>query len=171
VRPKGQDDRGKIGQAWWLTQTFPEEIEADLQRYYGTDFRDLGNGLSWRRLLVLVNGLPPESATMTAIRNETPEEELDAIAAHPELGRWNATEGLLALLVDEVRNLTWSYLQAHSKESLPRPEPIRRPGLRTRPRGRQRSIEEMQKLDPRLRGLSPEEVQQKIIEMTGRGYG
>lgn len=171
MRPKGQDDHGKIGQVWWLTQTFPEEIEADLQRYYGTDIRDLGNGLSWRRLLVLVNALPPESATMTAIRNSTPDAEIEAIEMHPELGRWSAIEGLLALLVDEVRNLTWSYLQSHSEKDVPRPEPVRRPGLRTRPRGRQRSIEEMQKLDPRLRGLSPEEAQLKIFEMTGRSYG
>jgi hypothetical protein len=169
--PKGQNEHGKITSSWWLTQTYPEEIEADLQRYYGTDFRDLGSGLSWRRMLVLVNALPPESATMTAIRNDTPDEALDEMEMHPELAQWSGIEGLLALLVDEMRNLTWSFLQSRTEEKLPRPEPLPRPGLRSRPRGRGRRLEDMQRLDPRLRGLSPAEAQQKIFELTGRSYG
>lgn len=108
---------------------------------------------------------------MTAIRNNTPEEMLDGIEAHPELGQWSSIEALLALLVDEVRNLSWMYVSSHTQETVPRPEPVKRPGLRTRPAGRRRSLADMQRLDPRLRGLSPEEAQQKIFDMTGRSYG
>ena len=58
------DDSGKISEALWITSRYAEEIECDLQRYYGLDYRDLflrDTRLTWRRLLVLLRHLPPES--------------------------------------------------------------------------------------------------------------
>ncbi|RAV34925.1 hypothetical protein [Corynebacterium heidelbergense] len=44
------------------------EVEADLLRFYGVDYRDRWRGrLSIRRLLVLVRGLPDDSAYKSAV--------------------------------------------------------------------------------------------------------
>lgn len=171
MRPESPDDYGKINQAFWLTETFPEALEADLQRYYGTDLRMLGAGLSWRRMLVLVENLPPESALMTAIRNTIPEDELAARESHPERAPWSALETLLAVLIDEVRSLTWVQVQKASQENVPRPEPLRRPGVRGGPRRRLRVLtgDEARKLDPRLRGIPDDKIQETINGMIGRG--
>jgi hypothetical protein len=171
VWPGGATQRGKIAEAWWLTSQFAEEIEADLQRYYGLDFVDLfvkGSRLTWRKLLILVHHLPPESAVNTAIRNQTP----DSIMARngskldPAMSSWSALESLIALLIDEVRQQTWAYIQMRSDKRIPRPASVPRPGLSAR-RERAIPLEVAQRMDPRLRGLSDEEAQAKLDEMLG----
>jgi hypothetical protein len=85
---------------------------------------------------VLIEHLPPESATMTALRNAHPESVTDE-GPDPAEGRWSQPEMLLATAVDELRNLRYVYTAANAgkgKKPSP-PEPIRRPGVeRKRPK-------------------------------------
>lgn len=171
MRQGGATQRGKIREVAWLTSSFTEEIEADLQRYYGLDFTDLfvpGSRLTWRKLLVLVHHLPMESAVNTAIRNGMP----DSIMARndakqdPAKSSWSSLESLVALLVDEIRQQTWVYVQSHSEKRVPRPTQVRRPGLSVR-RERTLTLEAAQRLDPRLRGLSDEDAQQQLDSIFG----
>lgn len=76
----------------------------------------------------------------------------------------------MAVLIDEVRNLSWAYASAHSESKIPRPEPVKRPGLATR-RSKRRAISMAvaRRLDPRLRGLSDEEAQAFLDKVVGRG--
>jgi hypothetical protein len=102
----------------------------------------------------------------TAIRNSTSERELarQGASADPAKGQWSAVETLLAALIDEVRYGNWAFIQAYSENTVPRPVPIRRPGLmRT---GKALTLAEAQKIDPRLRGLSPEEAQETLDRMS-----
>jgi hypothetical protein len=117
--------------------------------------------------LVLLHNLPPESALNTAIRNATPEQELADAGGDPVTAKWSTVEMLLATLIDETRNLRWVYTQSHSDNRVPRPEPILRPGVRVRAR-KQMSLEEAQRIDPRLRGLSPEDAQDQLDKLMGR---
>lgn len=90
--------------------------------------------MTWRLLRVLIEGLPPESATWTAIRNTTPEDELAALAeeSEPEKAPWSRAEMLLAQVVDAVNNGTYVLTVANSEKNaqVPAPEPVRRPGWR-----------------------------------------
>ncbi|MGY1439635.1 hypothetical protein [Streptomyces reniochalinae] len=90
-----------------------------------------------RRLGVLLHHLPPESHTMTAIRNNMSDAELDAQAdrGEPEKGRWSQTEQLLALLADRVAQLQYTLICVNTEKKSQRPdvpEPIRRPGSQPR---------------------------------------
>lgn len=106
----------------------------------GIDLRDLHrpNGgpsrLTWRRLRTLIEGLPPESATWTAIRNATPVDELADLAeeSEPEKAPWSRQEMLTAQLVDAVNNGTYILKLAHSDKGaqVKPPVPVRRPGWR-----------------------------------------
>ena len=88
--------------------------------------------MSWRRLRVLIQHLPPESATWTALRNALSDEEIAAQAGQgePEKGRWSQEEQLLALIADRVADLGYLYSSANtpkgSKKPV-RPPPSRRP--------------------------------------------
>jgi len=96
-------------------------------------------GLSWRRLRVLIQNLPPESATWTALRNQMSPAELSEQAAkgEPEKGRWSQEEQLLASVVDAVRRVEWVLqcvnIEQKSKRPDP-PDPTRRPGAGPRKR-------------------------------------
>lgn len=86
-----------------------------------------------RRLGVLLQHLPPESHTKTALRNAmTPEEyEEQARKGEPEKGRWSMDQQLLAMIADGLKDLQYITVVANSdgKGRKPqRPEPIRRPG-------------------------------------------
>jgi hypothetical protein len=167
----GATQRGKINEIAWLTSLFTEEIEADLQRYYGLDFTDLfipGTRLTWRKLLVLIHHLPPESAVNTAVRNKLPDSIMARQGAKldPAKSTWSSLESLMALLIDEIRQQTWTYVQSKSEKRVPRPTPIRRPGLPER-RERTITLEAAQRLDPRLSGLSEEEAQRKLDNILG----
>lgn len=90
--------------------------------------------MTWRQLRVLVTHLPPESHTMTALRNAMPPEELEAQSkdGEPEKGRWSMDQQLLASIADGVRDLQYITVVANSdgKGQKPaRPEPMRRPGV------------------------------------------
>jgi hypothetical protein len=171
MREDGPAECGKISKALWLTETFQEEIEADLQRYYGLDYLDLfrpGRSLGWRKLLVLIDQLPPEGALNTAIRSRVPEDELAARRGDPAAAPWSTMETLTAMLIDEVRMLAWSYASAHSKSAIPKPTPLPRPGAGRTRRRRPIDLDTAQRLDPRLRGLSVSEAQARLDYMTGR---
>ncbi|WP_240503042.1 hypothetical protein [Streptomyces prasinopilosus] len=88
---------------------------------------------SWRWLRVLIEHLPPESHTMTALRNELTPEQLSAQAdtGEPEKGRWSQQEQLTAALYDAVRRLEWVLICVNTEKKSKRPdppEPLRRPG-------------------------------------------
>ncbi|GHD70124.1 hypothetical protein GCM10010317_076750 [Streptomyces mirabilis] len=91
--------------------------------------------MSWRRLRVLIQHLPPESATMTALRNAMSDEELaeQADKGEPEKGRWSQQDLLLAVVADRLAELSHLYVgvNRNPKTAKPKPpEPIRRPGAK-----------------------------------------
>ncbi|WPO74032.1 hypothetical protein [Streptomyces sp. KN37] len=92
---------------------------------------------------MLIQHLPPESHTMTALRNELSDEELaeQARKGEPERGRWSQSEQLLALLADRVGALHHMYASTHSTRRQKPPEPIRRPGAKAA-RGKQEISDE-----------------------------
>lgn len=104
------------------------------------------------------------------MRNDAPESELakGENKHDPAKGRWSAVESMLAALIDEVKYNTWVYVQAHSEQSVAKPEPIRRPGVTGR-RGKVMPLADAMKLDPRLRNMSESEAQQFMDSITGRG--
>lgn len=86
-----------------------------------------------RRLRVLIQRMPPESATWTALRNATPAAELAAQAekGEPEKGRWSQLEQLVAANVDATRRVEWVLQCVNIEQKSKRPdvpEPMRRPG-------------------------------------------
>jgi hypothetical protein len=172
VRPAGETQHGKIEKALWLTEKFAPEIEADLHRYYGLNlglFFVPGSGLSWRKLLVLTEHLPPESTLNTAIRNSMPERDVLANFGDPVNAPWSPLESLVAALIDEVRQLAWMYASAHSDATIKRPEPIRRPGIGGRSsRGHIMSAQDIKAIDPRMRNIPDDQVQDALDALTGR---
>jgi len=83
--------------------------------------------MSIRRLRILFQNLPAESATMTALRNSSPAEF--GAGGDAAEGRWSQAEMLLAAVVDELAVVRWLYHSVHTdKKELPPPTPIRRPG-------------------------------------------
>jgi hypothetical protein len=92
--------------------------------------------MSWRRLRVLIQHLPPESHTMTALRNAMSDEELaeQADTGEPEKGRWSQVEQLLAVVADRLARVEYVLICANTekKDQPDPPEPIRRPGAKPR---------------------------------------
>ena len=112
-------------------------MEADLQRYYRVDLRDLWRGgLTLRRLRVLLDGLPPDSLWWTAMRQR---DDLLATAGGGDVdtARWDTTHELLAALIDATNEVAWTVAQVNSKHKLPSPSRFPRPG--TKPRRRSMS--------------------------------
>jgi hypothetical protein len=113
--------------------------------------------LSWRKLGVYVDHLPPESATITAIRASMTDEEIEerSESGDPSKGRWSSAEMLLAGLVDEVRRFEHIYVSAHVKKGQAGkpPEPLARPGVTPGAKRRRSRLTDEQRraLDPRLR--------------------
>lgn len=90
-----------------------------------------------RRMRVLLQGLPQESATMTALRNSLSDEELaeSADKGEPEKARWSQQEQLTASLVDAVKRVEYVLILANSDSKSRKPdppEPLRRPGAKPR---------------------------------------
>jgi hypothetical protein len=104
----------------------------------------------------------------TAVRNMMPDDRLVELAGDSSRAPWSTLESLIAALIDEVRIVGWMYASAHTEKSIPRPQPVRRPGITGRARKRI-PVEAAMRMDPRLRGLSPEEAQAALDRMTGRG--
>ncbi|MBD9721997.1 hypothetical protein PV755_09665 [Streptomyces caniscabiei] len=93
--------------------------------------------MSARRLRVLIQRLPPESATMTALRNRMTAAELaeQSDKGEPEKDRWSKQEQLLAAAVDAVKRLEWVLVCVNTEKKSDRPdppEPMRRPGAAPR---------------------------------------
>jgi hypothetical protein len=88
--------------------------------------------MTWRRLRVLIEHLPPESATWTALRNELPAEVLaeQAEKGEPEKGRWSQLEQLLAANLDATRRVEWALwvINTDKAKRPDPPDPTRRPG-------------------------------------------
>ncbi|MFH8751128.1 DUF5361 domain-containing protein [Streptomyces rimosus] len=89
--------------------------------------------MTWRRLRVIIQHLPPESHTMTALRNATPADELERQAGEgePEKGRWSQAEQLLAAVYDRLGRIEYALIAANTEKKRDRPnppEPLRRPG-------------------------------------------
>lgn len=99
-------------------------MEGDLLRYWSIDLpRDLGTKrLTWRRLRLLIDQLPRDSAT---VRKLNPDAE------------WTLNAHLLALLVDVANLANWQRMGDKNAE---RPKPIERPG--NRPARSRLSVEE-----------------------------
>ena len=114
--------RGGIQGLYRILRDHGEAVEADLQRVYNIDLRDLVSGaLSWRRLRVLTEAMYGDTA------------------------RWGPTEHLLASAVDTLRSANWQRGQGKGKRPKPVTRPGRRPGHRRIGTGRY-SIEHMQKI-------------------------
>jgi hypothetical protein len=82
---------------------------------------------------VLIEHLPAESHTMTALRNELTPAQLaeQADKGEPEKGRWSQLEQLVAANYDAIRRLEWVLICVNTEKKSPRPdppEPMRRPG-------------------------------------------
>lgn len=91
--------------------------------------------MTWRQLRVLIQHLPPESATMTALRNAMPDEEIaeQADEGRPEEGRWSQLEQLVAVVADRVARVEYVLRCVNTEKKKDRPEPpepIRRPGAK-----------------------------------------
>ncbi len=102
---------GKIASLIDLLRRHGPAIEADLRRFYTVDLCDLGTArLTWRRLWVLLESLPPESAFVR---------KLAGVAA-----TWSTTDYLLAHLIDIEMVANW---QRAGRKNSPRPKPFPRP--------------------------------------------
>lgn len=115
---RGRSAGGTFGLCRLLSE-HGEAIESDLQRYYGTDIRDLyrpGSDLTWRRLRVLVAYLPADSALARSMAGE------DA--------GWSLETHLLAALHDRLAEANWQRGNTGAKTPTRRPTPIPRPGHR-----------------------------------------
>ena len=117
---------------------------------------------------MLIDQLPVEAALNTAIRNGMPEDQILENAGDPVKARWSAMESLMATLIDEVRNLIWTYQSAHTTQAIPRPESIRRPGVGKTRKLRRITLSDARKMDPRLRLVRDEDAQDVLDEITGR---
>lgn len=120
-------------------------------------------------MLLMVEQLPSESATVTYIRNSIPEDELPEHHGDAEKAPWSSTDSLIATLIDEIRYLSWLYAQAHSKNKLPRPQPMARPGVKaSKTKRKVMTASELKAIDPRLRDMSDEDALARYRELTGR---
>jgi hypothetical protein len=112
-----------------------------------------------RKLAVFLEHLPPESATMTALRAERGEQAEEAImAADPADAPWSAAEMLIATLIDEVRGLRSAYSTVHTGNVVQPPEPISRPGtkiLAAKKRTRHMNDAQRAYLDEQRKRLAP----------------
>lgn len=108
---------------------------------------------------MLIEHLPPESATKTAIRNSIPPEELEkAGESRPDQAPWSGTETLLAAVKDEVRLLRMALIAVNGGkpgEFTPTPRPGIPPKSAQKSRKRL-SQDQRRALDPRLRNQPKE---------------
>ena len=135
-RNRGDSPGGLIG-LYGLLCNHCEAVEADLL-LRGIDLRGLWTGaLSWRRLKVIVDHLPPESATKTEIREALGEDALaelqEAVNGEVRHGPWSRLETLVAHVADCVNDLSYMTLSIAIGDKSKSPEPparYPRPGVR-----------------------------------------
>lgn len=89
--------------------------------------------LTWRRLSNLIDWLPTDSATKTAIRDSFTDDEIAELAGKDPVGygRWTRGDLRVAAVEDAVERQTALMVWlASDRKSRPRmPEPVRRPGI------------------------------------------
>lgn len=89
--------------------------------------------MTWRKLGVLIDWLPGESATKTAIRDSLTDDEISQLADRDVKGHgpWSRETFRLAALEDAINRLTavTIYLAGDRKGQPRMPDPVRRPGL------------------------------------------
>ncbi|MFB7919228.1 hypothetical protein [Streptomyces sp. NPDC056061] len=118
------------------------------------DLLDVYRGhLSLRKLRVLIDRLPPESATKTAIRNSISDDELQKASSdyRPDKAPWSSVEILLASIKDEItlsRGAAIAIAGGKPVEFHPTPRPGIPPKSVTR---RGMTDEQRRAIDPRLR--------------------
>lgn len=102
-----------------LIDEYGEYIYRDLHEYAGglnlVDALRDGSGYSPAQLLVLIKGLPIESATVAAMRGGQ------------EFRGWGVDRYLRVRFLDAIRENTFAFISAHSKKKVPEPEPTYRP--------------------------------------------
>jgi hypothetical protein len=118
------------------------------------DLLDLYRGnISHRKVAVFIEHLPPESATMTAIRMDIPEDAAGELL-DPYSIPWGMSAQLLASVVDEIRVANYLFVQANSAKGSrtpPAPQPIPRPGVK-KPRDKVAlTVGQRMSIDPRSR--------------------
>lgn len=111
-----------------LIDRYGEFIYRDLHEYAGglnlVDALRPGSGYSPRQLLVLIKGLPLESATVAAMRGGS------------DFRGWGLQNYLITNLIDAVRENTFAFIAANSK-SKPKPfDPTYRPREKAAPKKR-----------------------------------
>lgn len=131
-----------------------------------------------RRLRVLIDGLPPESATKSAIRDGMTVQEWESLPASERWGQWSHTDLLLGTVADRLGWLNWTLqaVNAEKGKAPAHPEPLARPGVGGPPAAvaqqkRQKNLQQIARLHAiRLaHGAepTPEQVQHALNEMTG----
>lgn len=135
--------------------------------------------MTWRRLKVLLDHLPPESATKTAIRDGMTLEQWERLPQLQSWGSWSHTESLLATNADRLARIEWTLvaLQSEKGKAPPAPEPMPRPGVGGGPlaaaaeQDRRESLRVMAVLKARqlAHGAppTPEQVQTVLDELMG----
>lgn len=91
--------------------------------------------LTWRRLKVLIEGLPGESLTKTAIRDAMSEDEFDQVLRNPPAGYgpWSHEALRLANIEDLLKWLIFAVYAAQGAKPK-KPDPTPRPGVRRKKR-------------------------------------
>jgi len=106
-------------------------------------------------LRVLIDGLPVESLTLTAMRDALTPEQRESLAEQPDRGHgpWGQTAMLLALIADRIAQQTW--VLGEWKTRPPQPDPIPRPGVDGKTAGRPRTLQDvLARADPRARDIA-----------------
>jgi len=122
---------GGIERLWKLLDEHSEAVEYDLIGQ-GLRLGGLWTGdLTWRELQIVIDRLPPESATKTAMREALSEEDLAVLSGMESKGHgpWSRMEHLLAAVNDQVSLLRWVTVAIASKEPPPQPALYPRPGV------------------------------------------
>ncbi|MFD7157962.1 hypothetical protein ACFV9C_25395 [Kribbella sp. NPDC059898] len=90
-----------------LLREHGDVIEADLQHHYGVALTGVWTGqLTLRRLRVLLEHLPPDSATAHAVAGTDP----------GPLRGWTLTDALVGRLLDEMASYRWQWEMAHQSK-------------------------------------------------------
>lgn len=102
-----------------LIDEYGEHIYRDLHEYAGglnlVDLLRDDSGYSPRQILLLIKGLPLESATIALMRGSE------------EFRGWGIDRYQRAALIDAVRENTYAFISANSKKKVAAPEPVYRP--------------------------------------------
>jgi hypothetical protein len=82
--------------------------------------------LTFRRLKVLLEGLPADSLWYTALR-QRPDIDPTDVPNGVDAMRWGSIHDLLASLIDATTEVAWTLRQVNSKRRVPPPTRVPRP--------------------------------------------